>query len=83
MKRTYFVRAVWDDEAKTYYSESDILGLHIEAKTLNEFEDVMNDLALEFIMDNHLDAHDLVSKPLREWVPTILWQRPPENAFTA
>jgi hypothetical protein len=30
MKKHYFVRAVWDDEAKTYYTESGIHGLFIE-----------------------------------------------------
>jgi Domain of unknown function (DUF1902) len=83
MKRSYFIRAIWDTEAKTYYSESDIIGLHIEAKTLGEFEEVMNDMALELIMDNHLDSHDLVSKPMRDWVPTIIWQRPEEKPIAA
>jgi Domain of unknown function (DUF1902) len=83
MKRSYYIRAIWDDEAKVYYSESDISGLHIETKTLDEFEEVMNDFALELIMDNHLDSHDLVSLPLRDWVPTIIWQRPEEKAFAA
>lgn len=83
MKRTFFVKAIWDEEAHVYYSETDIFGLNIETKTLNEFEEVMNALALEMIMDNHLDIHDLVSKPLRDWVPTIIWQRPIESAAAA
>jgi hypothetical protein len=41
MKRTFFVRAVWDDEVKRYYSESDINALAIETDTLDEFEEVM------------------------------------------
>lgn len=83
MKRTFFVKAIWDEEAQVYYSETDIFGLNIETKTLNEFEEVMNEFALEMIMDNHLDTHDLVSKPLRDWVPTIIWQRPIESAAAA
>jgi Fic family protein len=83
MKRNFFVRAIWDDEANVYYSESDIFGLHIETKTLDEFEEVLNDMALELIMDNHLDTHDLVSIPMRDWVPTIIWQRPNERAVAA
>jgi Domain of unknown function (DUF1902) len=83
MKRTFFVRAIWDDEAKAYYSETDIFGLNIETKTLDEFEEVMNALALEMIMDNHLATHDLMSLPIRDWVPTIIWQRPLENAVAA
>lgn len=83
MKRTFFVRAIWDDEAKVYYSETDIFGLNIETKTLDEFEEIMNALALEMIMDNHLAIHDLMSLPIRDWVPTIIWQRPLENAVAA
>lgn len=83
MKRMFFVRAVWDDEANVYYSESDIFGLNIETKTLEEFEEVMSALALEMIMDNHLATHDLVSLPLRDWVPTIIWQRPQDRAIAA
>ena len=26
----FFVKAVWDEEAKVFYSDSDIVGLHIE-----------------------------------------------------
>ncbi len=83
MKRTFFVRAIWDAEAKVFYSETDIFGLNIETKTLDEFEEVMNALALEMIMDNHLATHDLMSLPIRDWVPTIIWQRPTENAVAA
>ena len=83
MKRTYYIRATWDDEVKKYISESDIFGLNIETKTLDEFEDVINEFALELIMDNHLDTHDLVSKPLRDWVPTIIWRRPDDKARAA
>ena len=38
VKRSFTVRALWDDQARIYYSESDIIGLHIEASTLDEFE---------------------------------------------
>jgi hypothetical protein len=76
MKRTFLIKALWDDEAKVYYSESDIEGLHIEAPTIEEFEEVMNDVAAELIMANHISAADLVSKPIKELVPAIVWQRP-------
>ena len=39
-KRTFVVSSIWDAEAKVYYSESEIVGLHIEAATLDEFEAV-------------------------------------------
>ncbi len=83
MKRTFYVKALWDDEANVWYCESDILGLHIETKTLDEFEEVMNDVALELIMDNHLRPHDIFSLPIKEWVPTIIWQRPLEEKAAA
>jgi hypothetical protein len=76
MKRMFYVRAHWDNEAKVYYSESDIFGLHIEAATIDEFEAVMNDVAADLIVTNHYSAQDIASKPLRELVPAILWQRP-------
>ena len=83
MKRTFFIRAVWDTEAKTYYSESDIDGLHIEAPTLDAFEDVMNEVAVELIMSNHVTMPDLISTPIRDLVPAILWQRPLIDASAA
>lgn len=52
---TYFVvRALWDDEAKVYVSESDIKGLHIEAETLEDFEAVIFEHARELIFENHI-----------------------------
>lgn len=48
------VTAHWDDEAKVFYSDSDIVGLHIEAPTIEEFEDVMMDVAPGLVMANHI-----------------------------
>ena len=76
MKKHYFVRAVWDDEAKTYYTESDINGLFIETPSLEEFEELVFELGPEMIMSNHLSAEDLAATPLRDLVPTIVYQRP-------
>ena len=53
MKRTFSVKAVWDEEAQVFYAESDIEGLHIEASSLEEFEEVIIDTAPELIMANH------------------------------
>jgi hypothetical protein len=83
MKRTFYVRAVWDAEVKKYYTESDILGLAIETKTLEEFEEVMNEVAVELIMSNHMSTEDLISNSIRDLVPTIIWQRPSEQAEAA
>jgi len=82
MKRMYFVRACWDEDAKVFYSESDIFGLHIEAPTIEEFEAIMNEVAVDLIIANHYSAEDIASKPLRDLVPTILWQ-PPQPVSTA
>lgn len=56
MQRTYYVKALWDDEAGVWYSESDIPGLVIEAAKLDEFEQLMRDLAPELLSDN-TDVH--------------------------
>lgn len=75
-KRAFYVRAVWDDEAGVYYSESDIFGLHIESKTIEEFESVLFDLAADLVIANHLSKDDLAQKPLRDIMPAIVWERP-------
>jgi Domain of unknown function (DUF1902) len=82
MKRSYYVKAIWDDEAKVYYTESDIFGLHIETKTLDEFEDVMHDLAIDMIVANHLNVENLTSTPFRDLIPAIIWHRPQEPTST-
>jgi hypothetical protein len=76
MKRTFFVRALWDAEAKVFYSESDIEGLHIEAPSVDAFEDVIFDAAIDLIVANHMSAVDLADTPMRELIPAILWERP-------
>ena len=67
----FFVKAVWDKEAKVFYSDSDIVGLHIEAETLEEFRNVLLDIAPELILANHVTNDDLLTKSLRELVPVI------------
>ena len=53
MKRTFTVKAIWDNEAQVFYAQSDIEGLHIEAASLDEFEEIMLDTMPELIMVNH------------------------------
>lgn len=53
MKRTFFVKAVLDEEAHVFYAQSDIEGLHIEASSLDEFEAIIIEEAPELIMANH------------------------------
>jgi len=48
-----FVTAVWDGEAGVYVSESDIIGLHIEAATVDEFEALVIAFVPELIGANH------------------------------
>ena len=38
----FFVKAVWDEDKMVFYSDSDIVGLHIEAETFGE---IMVDIA--------------------------------------
>ena len=67
----FFVKAVWDEETKVFHSDSDIVGLHIEAETLEEFREIMVDIAPELVLANHVTNDDLLTKPLRELVPVI------------
>lgn len=83
MKRTFYVKALWDEEAKVFISESDIEGLHIEAESLDAFEEVMFEHALELIMTNHVTLAEVAETPMKDLVPAILWQRPEPVACPA
>ncbi|MDC9823722.1 DUF1902 domain-containing protein [Devosia sp. ZB163] len=74
--RTFHVKAVWDAEDNLFYAESDIIGLHVEAATMAEFEAVVMDVAPELIVANHLSASDLANRPLRDLVPAIVFEKP-------
>ena len=76
MKRTFFVRAVWDAEAEVFISESDIDGLHIETDDLEEFQAIMADTAIELIVNNHMSLPELATTPLRDLIPAIIWHAP-------
>ena len=67
----FFVKAVWDEEAKVFYSDSDIVGLHIETETIEEFREILVDIGPEPILANHVTNDDLITKPPRELVPVI------------
>ncbi len=75
MKRTFTVKAVWDNEAQVFYAQSDIEGLHIEAASLDEFEEIIIDAAPELIMANHRSVSEIAERPLKDLIPAILWQR--------
>jgi hypothetical protein len=80
VKRAFHVRAVWDPEARVYFSESDIEGLHIETADVDEFESLLFELAPDLVIANHVSANDLATIPMRDLVPAILWQRPVDSA---
>ncbi len=79
-RRTFVVKAIWDEEAGLWTCQSDIVGLHIEAADLDEFEALMMEFAPELIVANHMSASDLADTPLKDLVPAILWQRPDKAA---
>lgn len=75
-QRTYSVTAVWDPEAKVYYAQSDIIGLHVEAANLEDFQALVRDLAVELIMTNHVSPEEIANTPIRDLVPGIIWSLP-------
>jgi Domain of unknown function (DUF1902) len=76
MKRTFYVKAIWDDEAKVWFSETDVAGLFIETKTLEEFEEVMPELARDMIIANHNTKSDFANKSPEDLFATITWIPP-------
>jgi Domain of unknown function (DUF1902) len=76
MKRTFYVKALWDDEAKVYYSETDIEGLFIETGTLEEFEVIMPELARDMIIANHSPKPGADALSPEELFATITWMPP-------
>ena len=60
-RRSFTVRAIWDPEAGVFYSESDIVGFHIEAETLDAFEALIVELAPGLVLENHISKADLAS----------------------
>ena len=89
-KFRFYVRPVWDEEAKVYYSESNIFGLHIEGETEEEFMDAFYEIAPEVIFRNYyqgeISARDLIEKPLKETLKglflPVLFERPLETVVT-
>lgn len=79
-QRLFNVSAHWDDEAQVYYSESDIVGLHIEAPDLDTFEDVLMDVAPGLIVANHMAPEALKGGRPEELIPAIVWRRPEGRA---
>jgi hypothetical protein len=61
MRKSYYVKAIWDEEAQVFYSRSNIPGLNIEAATLHEFVEIAEDLAPQMLEANV--APDKRNKP--------------------
>ncbi len=59
MERSFWVRARWDQQYGIFRSESNISGLHIETRTLDEFQDLVVDLVPELIRANHGNRKDV------------------------
>lgn len=70
-KLIFEVVAIWDDEARVWISESDIIGLHIEADTLEGFEREVREHAADLIVENHIDKADWANRSLRDLIPTV------------
>jgi len=81
--RSFYVKAVWDEEAKVFYSESDIVGLHIEAEKIEEFEVIMMDLAPQMVMENHVSKKDLTQKSMLDLIPSIFFRQPATGGVAA
>ena len=75
-QRTFHVSCLWDNEAGVYYAQSDIIGLHIEAATVEAFEALMHAFVPDLIVANHIDPKDFGRVPLRDLIPAWQWQRP-------
>lgn len=71
MQRNFDITAVWDDSARVWYAESDIVGLHIEADTLEEFEKLAREFAAELIVENHYSNEDTSRSSLASLIPAI------------
>lgn len=75
-QRTFAVQAIWDEAAQVWVSESDIQGLHIEAETLQEFEQLVGEFARELIVTNHMSDKDIADTPMRDLIPAIIMREP-------
>ncbi|QIE44796.1 DUF1902 domain-containing protein [Pseudohalocynthiibacter aestuariivivens] len=82
-KMRFYIKAVWDEDAEIFYSESDIIGLHIEAATVEDFQVLMEQLAPEMVLENHVSKRDLSKKSILDMIPSIFFTPPTIGAATA
>jgi hypothetical protein len=50
--KEYLIHAIWDAEAGVFYAESDVPGLNVEAATLPEFLEILQDVVPELLAAN-------------------------------
>ena len=62
----FYVNPVWDEDARVYYSDSNIFGLHIEAERISEFDALVQELAPALILENHIMRSESQARELRE-----------------
>lgn len=72
----FYIKALWDNETKVFYSESNIAGLHIETESIKQFEEVLYDIVAELIISNHLSTEELIEKSFKEIFSPIIFERP-------
>ena len=70
----FYIRPVWDEEAKVYVSESNIIGLSIEADTTEEIYEIAKECAVDLILANHLSDLDIYNNPIKDLIPFIHMQ---------
>lgn len=71
-QRSFYVHAIWDEVNNVWVSKSDITGLHLEAATLTEFDDLVQEFASDLIVTNHYSEDELAAKPMRDLIPAIV-----------
>ena len=54
----FFIKAIWDELTGVFYSESDIVGLHIEANTMDEFQHIMAENAFDLVAATHIKPRE-------------------------
>ena len=52
----YLIHAIWDEEAGVFYAESNVPGLHIEAETIQQFIEVIQDVVPQLLESNNARA---------------------------
>jgi len=80
--RSFEIQAVWDAEANVWYSKSNVVGLHVEADTLEEFERIVREEAADIVYDNYLSKAEIDRSNLKDFIPTI-FLRPAESESPA